>query len=888
MKENRKIKKFISIYLAISVFCGSLNLPIFVFANEEEGLVDESISVSVDNEIVLPDSNIIDSATSTDVAVFLDISTTTSSVEILDNIETSSTTIEVVAPLIVTINDLSLNNIYLVSESSSTTYESAKEFSKLDISNSLKEKPKINKEELRDKKDKRKKKDYADGEILVKYKSDKINLRTSVGKGDSRNFGKLRSLRKKEDIEKENMSVLEIEDNKSVDDKIIEIQNDPDVEYAQPNYQYYPTEINTDDLDKDLLWGLDNTGQIVNGVEGTKDADISAPEAWSINTGTSSQVIVAIIDSGVSYDHPDLALNMWDGSACVGEDRNGISLNGGCNHGYDYEDNDKTPLPTTSSHGTHIAGIIAGVKNNNKGIVGVSPNAKIMAIKSSLTTSNIIKGINFAKQNGAKIINASWGSPINDRMLKSAISAFPGLFITAAGNDSANNENVHKYPSDYNLDNIISVTATDQNDNLASFSNYGITSVDVGAPGVNIYSTEGERVFDENFKETISPNIGNKFTQSGSNTWGTRDNGLNKTIVGDYEYWGNYRNNITSNLDSLILDLSGKSDSYLNFEISCDTEAGHDGVRLYFWDGASWILQDEYSGALHLIEEKRLSNFATNNFKYRFTWSSDQFNPVPYAGCSIDNIKIIDAGSSGESYQYMSGTSMATPYVSGLASLVWGTKPALSVSEVKNTILNTGDQNPFLLGKTASGRRINAFNALDSITPPLIQDIQVASTTATSTSIVWNTDLPSNSKVVYSTTSPAIFNTASSSALMIKHDLNLSGLSTSTTYYFYAESSDVYGNIATSSERFFTTLPYVESTTTPVVAEVGSVGSYGVSNSTSTAVVDIDRVAPIITVSSYNKLPTNRNIKVNAYVNEGTLNATSIFLQIMVVLILLQ
>jgi len=160
-------------------------------------------------------------------------------------------------------------------------------------------------------------------------------------------------------------------------------------------------------------------------------------------------------------------------------------------------------LPSSDTHGTHIAGTIAAQKNNTLGIAGVAPQTKIMAIKSSLTTDNIIMGINFAKNNGAKIINASWGSDepafAQDTLLASAIRDFPGIFITAAGNGgideiSDDNEITPFYPSSYNLpkyniSNIISVAATNSSDALASFSNYGRDSVNVGAPGVSILST---------------------------------------------------------------------------------------------------------------------------------------------------------------------------------------------------------------------------------------------------------------------------------------------------------------------------------------------------------------------------------------------------------------
>ncbi|MFH1187311.1 MAG: S8 family serine peptidase, partial [bacterium] len=240
------------------------------------------------------------------------------------------------------------------------------------------------------------KQSYVKGEVLVKFKDQKINLRQSSGAKKARLFAENKNLDKKEDIKKSNISVLKSKSDESVEEMVERLKNDPDVEYAQPNFQYYPLSIDANDTYKDLLWGLDNAN----------DYDIDAPEAWEISEGGENDVIVAVIDSGVAYNHPDLQANMWDGSNCV--DENGNAL-GGCNHGYDYEDNDLTPLPASSSHGTHIAGTIGAVKNNGKGIIGVAPNIKIMAVKSGLTTVDIVNGINFAKYNRAKAINASWG-----------------------------------------------------------------------------------------------------------------------------------------------------------------------------------------------------------------------------------------------------------------------------------------------------------------------------------------------------------------------------------------------------------------------------------------------------------------------------------------------
>lgn len=561
--------------------------------------------------------------------------------------------------------------------------------------------------------------DYVAGEVLVKYKEHKINLETLTGKTAASKFALSNALEKKEDFTISNISVLKITDSETVAQKIAELENDPNVEYAEPNYRRFPAEISTNDTHRGLLWGLDNTGQPVGGTSGTSDADVDAPEAWLINEGTNASVIVAIIDDGVAYNHPDLLQNMWDGSSCKNE--SGGTL-GNCNHGYDFENNDTTPLPTEGSHGTNIAGIIAAAKNNSIGIVGVAPEAQIMAIKFAFDIASEIRAIDFAIANGAKVINASFGGTEYSEAEYAAIARFRdagGIFVAAAGNGATDNETSPIYPSDYDLENIISVAATDQNDELASFSNYSATSVDVGAPGVNVYSTEGYRIFNEDFEDVTPPSIGIQFTQSqsGNATWGTKSSidNSNKALFGDHENWGAYQENVVSHIDSAVINLSGKPNSYLNFAVLCDTEEGFDGIILSFWNGSAWVAQSAYTGLGVLAEEISLSDFATNDFKFRLTWVANE--SVSGSGCFIDDIKIVDSDSANEAYEYTSGTSMAAPYVAGLAALIQGYNPSLTATEVKQTILNSGDSLDSLHGKTVSGKRINAQKALEAVTP---------------------------------------------------------------------------------------------------------------------------------------------------------------------------
>ena len=133
----------------------------------------------------------------------------------------------------------------------------------------------------------REEKNYVEGEILIKYKKNKINLETSSGRAAAENFSRAKSMERKEDLREINISVLKIKDDKTVEEKIAELKNDPNVEFVEPNYKRYPTVISSNDYYKDLLWGLDNTGQEVGGVTGTDDADIDAPEAWTISEGSS-------------------------------------------------------------------------------------------------------------------------------------------------------------------------------------------------------------------------------------------------------------------------------------------------------------------------------------------------------------------------------------------------------------------------------------------------------------------------------------------------------------------------------------------------------------------------------------------------------------------------
>ncbi len=302
-----------------------------------------------------------------------------------------------------------------------------------------------------------------------------------------------------------NLQLVRVPSSMSVTEVRALYEKDPNVLYAEPNYVYQIAQqaaLTPDDTRFSELWALHNTGQ----TGGTEDADIDAPEAWDFSTGSSS-VVVATIDSGVDYNHPDLTDNVWRNiSDCnsnnIDDDRNGFVDD--C-HGVDMANNDSNPMDD-HGHGTHVAGIIGAKGNNSIGVVGVNWDVQIMACKFLSSsgagfTSDAIRCLEYVKMmkdRGVNIVatNNSWGGGGYSQALYDAIAAHMSagiLFIAAAGNNGGNNDTNSIYPASYYLPNVIAVAATDHNDSLASFSsggsNYGLHTVHVGAPGKSILST---------------------------------------------------------------------------------------------------------------------------------------------------------------------------------------------------------------------------------------------------------------------------------------------------------------------------------------------------------------------------------------------------------------
>jgi len=262
---------------------------------------------------------------------------------------------------------------------------------------------------------------FAPGELLVKF-------RAEVRQEAAADFQAWFGISTRKTFAINGYQLVKLPEGADIEEVLEIYLEDPDVEHAEPNYIVYADATIPDDTEFNKLWGLNNNGQNVNGTSGTADADIDAPEAWDVTTG-SSDIVVAVIDSGVDINHPDLQSNIWTNSGETPGNGLDDDFNGYIDdvNGYDFYMNDGDPRDA-HGHGTHVAGTIAAIGDNAKGITGVSWSTKIMALRfldawGNGTTANAISAIEYANAMGADIINNSWGSSSYVQALKDAIDA---------------------------------------------------------------------------------------------------------------------------------------------------------------------------------------------------------------------------------------------------------------------------------------------------------------------------------------------------------------------------------------------------------------------------------------------------------------------------------
>ncbi len=322
------------------------------------------------------------------------------------------------------------------------------------------------------------------GEVLIKFKpgasaSDIRAVMDDLGATRVKRFGR---------IQAEEQRIT----RRGVLDAVKRYRGHPAVDFIEPNWVLHADAAPNDPL-FDQQWGLLNSGQ----TGGLPGADIHAPAAWDLETG-SPDVVVAIIDTGTDITHPDLAANIWTNpneipGNGIDDDGNGLVDDV---HGYDFVNSDPDPSDD-SGHGTHVSGTVAAIGNNGIGVAGIAWHARILPLKfldatGTGSTADAVECVEYAIQNGARILNMSWGGEEFSEALQLAIedaNAAGIICVAAAGNDGLSLDQFPHYPASFTVPNMVAVAASTDQDELSGFSNFGRETVSIAAPGSNIWST---------------------------------------------------------------------------------------------------------------------------------------------------------------------------------------------------------------------------------------------------------------------------------------------------------------------------------------------------------------------------------------------------------------
>jgi thermitase len=567
---------------------------------------------------------------------------------------------------------------------------------------------------------------YASDEIIVKFKP---YVTLSERSQTAQSFGakSIQTLSNKSDL-----SVAKLPAGQTVTQALSVYANDPNVEYAQPNYIYHATAV-PNDPDYGQLWAAKNNGQSINTgtypsglpVIGTAGDDMNLEAAWNVQTDCSS-AIVAVIDSGVNYNSTDLAANMWNG--------------GGASplHGWNFVGTGSSDPMDYAGHGTHVAGIIGAVGNNSTGTTGVCWKASIMAVRvldatGSGSTAGITQGIDFAVTHGAKIINMSLGGGGFDQAFSDAITRAQTanvLVVVAAGNETTNNDVTPSYPCNFTQSNLLCVAALDQNYARATFSNWGANSVDVGAPGTNIRSTwagSNITITDSlsaatggwNFSSNtvgggwgyFAPTGGSKYIATPNTSWTTRlyNAGTDDRVYKTFNLSGMAGANVVTL--SVAAAINVKSGDFFNGNFN--TTGGdpfQSGTLIFSTTNMKTNLSTLNAGF-------DISNCisATCTIGAQLTSAAASTRDI---GVAIPFFSIKSLTLNNTSYNTISGTSMATPEVAGVAALVWAHNPQFTYADVANAIKQGGRSVAALNGLTVTGKALDAMGALSYIAPP--------------------------------------------------------------------------------------------------------------------------------------------------------------------------
>jgi subtilisin family serine protease len=548
--------------------------------------------------------------------------------------------------------------------------------------------------------------------------------------------------------------LVQVQPGQTVGTAVAELEGDPAVAVVERDGYSAPAAPPDDPL-LGQLWGLRNTGVGIGGFSGAVAGDdIDAEGAWARTVGDPATVI-ADIDSGYRFEHPDLANVAWDNP---GETSNGVDDDGNGVvddlHGADFVGaNGEAPSidgnPTdddllSGGHGVHTAGTIGAEGDNGVGITGVAQDARLMPLRvcsrfaatedSRCPNSAIVAAINYAGTKGARVANMSLTSTAFSQVEVNALAANPTvLFVIAAGNDGVDNDSAAHYPCDFEpqtqasppvpgaIDNVVCVAATNQADQLAGFSDWGASSVDLGAPGTEILSSYP---FVEPFAEDFEvDDISSQWPATGFDGGFDRTDEAPLTSFGLTDEIGAPAPETERETTSEAIALPANGGCKLS-QTRRVVLAGSEHFRYsVLLDGVEKAVAEPVSSPVPGLERRFIELPAafkaggSVQVRFRFTTAAA---PANESGVWLDDLSIYCAQAIGQAsgYGFLQGTSMAAPQVSGAAGLLFSVKPTATVTEVRTALLASVDGSPSLEGQTVSGGRLDAAAAIAYLEPP--------------------------------------------------------------------------------------------------------------------------------------------------------------------------